>query len=358
MTIEFWTSQVAAPRRAARQGADAQAAGWTGITTVDSQNLSGDPYVFLALCATATETLGLMTSVTNPVTRHPAVTASSALSVQHLSGGRMVLGIGRGDSALAYLGRAPARLGYFEQYLKNVRAYMHHQDVAFEDCFLGDDIAQPLESLDLADQPDVSAIHWARGIDVSPVPIEVAASGPKVIAMAARHADRIVFALGADPARIKWGIETAIAAAEAAGRDPSELSYGAYVNVVCGDDMERARDIGRASTSLFARFSVMHGTVSGPASADDQAVLHNVRNAYNMNKHAKQGSRQSEQLTDDFIDGFAIIGPEAHCIDRLGALTALGVDKFCVAGAPFGSANPELAEMSMRLIRDVAPQVT
>ena len=118
MTTEFWTSQVAAPRRAARHAAEVEAAGWSGITTVDSQNLSGDPYLFLGLASTSTSSLGLMTSVTNPVTRHPAVTASSALSVQHLSGGRMVLGIGRGDSALAYLGRSPARLGYFEQYLQ------------------------------------------------------------------------------------------------------------------------------------------------------------------------------------------------------------------------------------------------
>ena len=358
MTIEFWTSQVAAPRRAARQAEAVEAAGWTGITTVDSQNLSGDPYLFLGLAATSTDGLGLMTSVTNPVTRHPATTACSALSVQHLSGGRMVLGIGRGDSALAYLGRSPARLGHFEQYLKNLRAYLNHEAVPFEDCLLGDDVALPLDALDLADQPRESVIHWARDVQVDPVPIEVAATGPKVIGMAARHADRVLFALGADPGRIAWGMETARAAADRAGRDPAEISFGAYVNVVCEEDVARARDIGRAGTSLFARFSVMHGTVSGPASPEQHEVLQEVRRTYDMNKHARQGSRQSEQLTDEFLDGFAILGDEAHCVDRLGELVELGVSKFCVSGAPFGSRDPELAEISMRVIRDVAPQLS
>ncbi|MEM7092238.1 MAG: LLM class flavin-dependent oxidoreductase [Actinomycetota bacterium] len=357
MTVEFWTTQVAAPRRAARQAVEMEQAGWTGIATVDSQNLSGDPYLFLGLAAAATESLGVMTSVTNPVTRHPSVTASSAMSVQHLSNGRMVLGIGRGDSALAYLGRAPARLGYFEDYLRNVRTYLHLGDVAFDDCHLDDHIARPLDSLELADQPDVSAVHWARTADVAPVPIEVAATGPKIIGMAARHADRILFALGADPDRVQWGIDTARAAAEAAGRDPSEVAFGAYVNVVCEDDVARARDIGRAGTSLFARFSVMHGEVSGPASNAQHEVFQNVRASYDMNKHARGGSKQSEQLTDEFLDSFAIMGSESLCVDRLNALVDLGVDKFCVSGAPFGARDPELQEISKRVIRDVAPQV-
>ena len=65
-----------------------------------------------------------------------------------------------------------------------------------------------------------------------------------------------------------------------ADRDPAEISFGAYVNVVCDDDVARARDIGRAGTSLYARFSVMHGTVSGPASPEQREVLQEVRRTY------------------------------------------------------------------------------
>ena len=127
--MEFWTATVAAPGRSLAFAQEAEARGWDGMLVVDSQNLSGDPYVCLALAATATERLGLETSVTNPVTRHAAVTASSELSVQRLSKGRMVLGIGRGDSALAHLGRAPARLGWFERYLATLQAYLRGEEL-------------------------------------------------------------------------------------------------------------------------------------------------------------------------------------------------------------------------------------
>ena len=78
--MEFWTATVAAPTRSAEFALEAEDRGWDGMNVVDSQNLSGDPYVCLALAATTTRSLRLATSVTNPVTRHPATTASSALS--------------------------------------------------------------------------------------------------------------------------------------------------------------------------------------------------------------------------------------------------------------------------------------
>ena len=113
--MQLWTTGVASPRGSARTAKQLEDAGWAGFQVVDSQNLSGDPYVALALAATATTRLGLATGVTNTVTRHAAVTASSIGSVQRLSNGRAYLGIGRGDSALAHLGRGPARLASFER---------------------------------------------------------------------------------------------------------------------------------------------------------------------------------------------------------------------------------------------------
>ena len=91
----------------ARVAEKLEADGFDGLAVVDSQNLSGDPYVALALAAKATSRLGLATGVTNPYTRHPAATACSIASVQAVSGGRAVLGIGRGDTALFHLGMKP-----------------------------------------------------------------------------------------------------------------------------------------------------------------------------------------------------------------------------------------------------------
>ena len=108
--MQLWMTTVAAARGAARTAQEIEAAGWDGMLVVDSQNLSGDPYVALAMAATGTTRLGLGTGVTNSVTRHAAATATAITSVNRVSNGRAVLGIGRGDSALAHLGRAPAQL--------------------------------------------------------------------------------------------------------------------------------------------------------------------------------------------------------------------------------------------------------
>jgi 5,10-methylenetetrahydromethanopterin reductase len=108
---------VSLPGTAARAAERAEALGWDGLTFTDSQHLAGDPYSALCLAAAATRKLGLATGVTHPGTRHPAVTASAIATVQVESGGRAVLGIGRGDSALAYLGRKPVPVAAFEDYL-------------------------------------------------------------------------------------------------------------------------------------------------------------------------------------------------------------------------------------------------
>src|SRR5205823_9520220 len=100
-----------------------------GLAVVDSQNLAGDPWVGLALAAHETERLRLGTAVTNPVTRHPAVTAAAAVTLQVASAGRFFLGIGRGDSALAHLGRAPASVATFDRYLAVLRSEEHTSEL-------------------------------------------------------------------------------------------------------------------------------------------------------------------------------------------------------------------------------------
>lgn len=357
MTVEFSTMVPATPlAKVAETAAKLEAMGWDCLGMVDSQNLAPDPYVFLSLAATSTDRLQLMTSVTNVVTRHPAVTASSALSVQDVSGGRFVLGIGRGDSALAHIGRSPSRLAWFEQYLAAVCGYCRGEEVEFDALPpMPDTIAPSVDNLDLADQPTSSRIRWAKRVDH--VPVEVAATGKKVIGATARHADRVMLAVGAEAERVAWGVETAKQAAEEAGRDPATVKFGAYVNVVCHDDPATARKIGRGSASLFIRFSAMHGTVNGPASDAQRDVFSAVHENYDMNHHARDTGSQATVIPDDFLDTFGIMGSVDHCVDRLGQLVALGVDKFSVAGAAFGSKDPEAAEAAARFIEVVAPQV-
>ncbi len=132
--LDLYTLTVAAPRRAGDFAERAERVGWDGMAVVDSQNLSGDVYVALTIAASRTERLGLATAVTNPVTRHPAVTASAIASVHAFSNGRATLGIGRGDSSLAHLGRAPASVGVFASYLDALQTFLRGESVSSMPC--------------------------------------------------------------------------------------------------------------------------------------------------------------------------------------------------------------------------------
>ncbi len=344
---------VASARGAARTAQETEAAGWDGMLVVDSQNLSGDPYVALALAASATRRIGLGTGVTNSVTRHAAATATAITSVNRVSNGRAVLGIGRGDSALAHLGRAPARLGQFERYLRQLQTYLRGEAVSFDDIDIPHDVAPPMSGLHLHDAPPASRIAWIA--DGAKVPVEVAASGPKVIAIAALHAERVMFALGADQERLSWGIGLARKIRKDAGLDPDGIAFGAYVNLGCHGDIGAARSLVRGGLTTFARFSVMHGKTNVPTSSGDREVLEALHSNYDMKAHTRGDSRQATTLTDDFVDRFAIVGSPDRCIERLRSLARLGLDKVAISGATRGASVEDAAVGRDLLVRHVLP---
>ena len=331
--VDVWKIGVASPRGIMREAARLEEGGWDGLAVVDSQNLSGDSFVALAMAATVTTTLGLGTGVTNSVTRVAATLASAAASVQRISDGRLVVGIGRGDSALAHLGRSPARLKQFERYVRHLQTYLRGESVPFEEIDIDDSIAAPMADLELADAPSESRIAWIS--DGPKVEVEVAATGPRVIEIGAAHADRVMFTLGAEPDRVAWGMEVAKAARNQAGLDPDGIAYGVYINLACHPDIALAREMVRGGLTTFARFSVMHGDISGPVSASQAKVLNDLHDAYDMRAHTRPDSRQAGMLTDEFIDDYAIVGGPEHCVERIGQLTALGIDKLIVSGVGF-----------------------
>ena len=107
---EFWTISYPLPGTPEKSSQLAEKQGWDGILYTDSQNHNGDCYAALAIAAKATKRIGLGTGVTNPYTRHAAVTASAISTIQVESNGRAVLGVGRGDSAMARRGLRPSPL--------------------------------------------------------------------------------------------------------------------------------------------------------------------------------------------------------------------------------------------------------
>jgi 5,10-methylenetetrahydromethanopterin reductase len=346
--LEVWTNGAGMPKAFVHRAQQAEHAGFDGVTIVDSQNLSGDCYVALALAAHATERIQLGTGVTNPFTRHPAVTACAIATVHAESGGRAVLGIGRGDSALAHLGYAPASVAVFERYLERLQGYLRGEEVPFDD-------GANVQDLGLATVPAASRIEWIRPGRYPKVPIDVAATGPKVIRAAARLADRITFAVGADLARLRWAIDTAMDARVAAKLDPTAMPFGAYVNVVVHDDPEVARRLGEGGLSLFGRFQAMYGRTVGPASEEERRTAEAIHDAYDMTRHSRSGSPQAGMITSEFAAQFGIFGPPAYCLERLSMVAALGLQRLVVVG-PARDGDPAAASTAeARFAEEVLP---
>ena len=293
---------------------EAEAAGWDALGFTDTQNLSGDVYSALALAASATDRLILGTGVTNPVTRHPAVTASAIATIQVESQGRAVLGIGRGDSALGYIGQPPAPVKVFEKYLRDVQQYLRGDAVDIDGY--------------------QSHNNWIAETNQPKVPVDVAATGPRVISVAAVHAERITFAVGANSERIKNSIQMARTVRENAGLDPQDLSFGAYINCTANPDAAKARHIISGTVGTFAHFTGMSRANHARISASHQSVV-----------------------DDDFIERFAVAGPSSYCVDRLGQLLELGLDRLVfITFSP--DADPiEVADGTARLAAEVIPQL-
>src|SRR5918995_5273590 len=172
----------------------AEAAGFEYGWLFDSHVLWRDPYPLLTLMAGATDRLRMGTCVTNPGTREPTVTASSLATLDELSGGRMDLGIGRGDSARRVLGKPPITLANTEEAIRVIRDLVEGRAVTYEGTEL--------------------QLTWTGKWTL---PVWVAGYGPMALAMTGRVADGVILQL-ADPDLVRWFVGQVREAESAAGR--------------------------------------------------------------------------------------------------------------------------------------------
>ena len=333
--VEFWRaggSESATTMEAARK---IEADGWDGQMFMDSQSLTADPYVRMGVWAAATERLKLSTGVTNPLTRHPAVTAAAAATVQSISAGRAILGIGRGDSALAYLGHAPAGLASFRRALIDLQTLLRGGEVAFGTHDSLDSAA--IETLSLGGRPTAARLQWLPQ-GMPKVPLDVAATGPKVIELCAPIAEQVTFSVGAIPERVGWALDLARAARKKEGLDEAGISYGVQIIIVCHPELEAVRKVATSMVAPLARFQVIQGDAAGPKSGSDSENFAAIRTGYDMTKHGMIHSDdkiKGGSLSWDFVRRFAIVGSSDHCIERLLQLASLGIERFVIVGPGF-----------------------
>jgi 5,10-methylenetetrahydromethanopterin reductase len=331
-----------------------EAEGWDGVTMPDTQCVTLEPYVTLSLCAQRTRTIKLGTGVSNPLTRHPSVTAAAMATLQLVSQGRALLGIGRGDSSLAYLGCAPQPIDRFEHSLQMIQAYLRGEKVPLEDAAAAvAGTRTGFDQVELGLQPPGSWLKWLPPSYVK-VPMEVMVTGPKAIGIAVRAAEQVMFVMGADVGRLRWAVQTAREAAEQAGRDPASLKLGAWLIVRPHTDLEVARRIAKAGVSSSTRFLFINKKIVAPTTDQQQETIKRVARAYDMKAHGLTGA-QTDELDPEFVDQFAVVGSPARCIERIEEIAELGLSKLMLSNAP--STEGPAAESHALLASEVLPAI-
>jgi 5,10-methylenetetrahydromethanopterin reductase len=327
--MELWLHAFAIPGRVAERARQAQAWGFAGLRLADSQNLTADIWVELGIAASVTSDLRLGPGVTNPGTRHLAVTASAAATLQAETDGRAVLGFARGDSALSQVGLSAPSVGEFEQQLLSLQRYLRGDTVRTEGT--------------------ENAIHWLAGSGLAKVPVHVAATGPRVIRAAAPHIEGIDLTVGAELERVRVGVATVREAT------PSDVSVGAYVNVAVDPGRARARDLVRGSVATFARFAVNASTAG--LSDVTRGGIKRLADGYERDRHGSAASPHARLLEDDFIDRFAVAGPVEEVRERLLALADAGIERLIVVPGSL-DADPDALRRSDELFAErVLPEL-
>jgi probable F420-dependent oxidoreductase len=302
--------------------------------TYDSHVLWQESIPLLAVAARETSKIKLGHFVTNPGTREPTVLASSYATLHDLSDGRMVMGVGRGDSAVRYIGRQPMKVAEFERACAMIHEFMNGREVSWNDREL--------------------QLKWVRP-ELPEIPMWVAGYGPKALAVAGRVGDGVIIQL-ADPEIIKWIMDTARRAAEEAGRDPSALKciVGAPSHVT--DDLADAREQVRWFPAMVSNH-VMDLIEKYGANSDEipEALTDFVkaRKFYDYKDHSRVGAKHGEFVTDEICDRFCVLGNTKQVTEKLHELESVGTDQFDIYLMTEG-ADETLAAYG----KDVIPQFT
>ncbi|MCS6803764.1 MAG: TIGR03842 family LLM class F420-dependent oxidoreductase [Acidobacteriota bacterium] len=293
------------PERIVNLTKQAEALGFSYGWVFDSHILWQEPYPLLTLMAMHTRQMRLGPCVTNPIVRDPTVTASLLATLNRISGGRMDLGIGRGDSSRRVMGKSPATLARMERAIQVIRDLNARKQIIYDD--------QPIQ------------MTWA---DTAVPPVWVAGYGPKVLRCAGRVADGVILQF-ADPALIQWCLGFVRQGAEEAGRDPATLRVMSATAVWVSDDLAAAREPVRWFPALVSNHVVDLISRYSPDELPEALTSYvRHRQGYDYLHHCEVGSSNANFVPDEIVDRFCIVGPVETHIQRLRELQQLGVTQF------------------------------
>jgi len=293
-----------------------EAGGFDYIWFFDSHIIWSDPYTQIAASMQHTERVRYGPLVTNPKVRDWSVAASVFATLNRMSGGRMDMAIGRGDSSMRVMGKKPATLATLIQSVEAIRTMVSGDSYTYDG------------------SPNPVFMDWTEGHEL---PVWIAAYGPKALKVAGEHGDGLIIQL-ADPGLCQWFAEQAKAGGEAAGRDMSDFRVLSCAPVWIGDVEKGVQQtswfpavVGNHVADIVEKYGKDTDLV--PDSLTQFIETRQGKGAdegYDYRKHGIKGSDNLYYVNNAVTESFCIIGPpEAH-VEKLKKLEAAGVTQFTI----------------------------
>jgi len=320
----------------------AEDCGFTFLGLIDSPYNFLDVYPVLTAIALGTEKIRLGPFVTNPLTRHPSVTASTIATLNVMSGGRAYLGYGRGDSAVKMLGVHPAKWKVYEQSIRDIRTWMRGEPVQIEGA------------------PGPVVMPWAKG--EPDIPVVLGVFGPRGCRTAGQLAD-VATTECAELGSVEWfhGMVQEEAQKAGRGRVPFEVSIATHVS----DDIAKAREMCRWEPEILTNL-VWHLMRTYPIETLPPSMVEGFEwlaeiedwcGEHDWSKHAQVDEAHKRIIPDEIVDKWCVCGSVQTCVDKLRELEKIGVSRFCayLVDLPIDELENQIRVIGEKIIPEFTP---
>lgn len=293
--------------------------GFQNLWLIDSPDAYPNVWTTAAFCAVHTSNIRIGPGVTNPVTRHPQVTANAALSVDEISGGRAILGLGTGDSAVRQIGWKPASVSVMREAVELCRERFKE-----------------------------------RGADI---PIYISGPGPRITGYACKEADGLITNESWSPEDLRRSMERIKAIAMEVGRDIKNLSVMCQLMYAISDDRREALDDMRGPLTRIMKDMALDRPEAWPPELEHlRPEALRVAEAYNYKLHMRSHTPNSQMVTDALVEAFGVAGTPEEVLPKFKAMWQEGVRQeaagfdFSFSFNPVGQGQKRSFELFVREI--------
>jgi 5,10-methylenetetrahydromethanopterin reductase len=297
------------PEGVAKTAEMAEEHGYDLVTLGDTQAILREAYTTLSLAGSRTEEINLGPFVTNPITRHPVVTASAICTLNELTDGRAMLGIATGDSGVLTLGKRPARLAKMKETITMIQKLARGEEVDLGETDID---SGPVE------------IRWiTEENQPRRVPVMLAAEGPKTQKLAGKVADGAWLGGGLTPDLLEKQVENVKEGAKEAGRDLSDIELWVSSRANVDDERDEAVEALKSNIAGMANHSLRFTLEDKGIPDEYRDRILELKDKYDPHLHQATGKSENVkllerlELTEFIADRYAIVGEPSDCAAKI-----------------------------------------